>query len=90
MGDHLFRPPAPAAGPDAPETPTATAKRRAAPDPPTGGAVDYSVRVPPALTVTFASTKKSVVIERYGGETAARAVARVCVAVWRSSTDSAQ
>ena len=41
-------------------------------------AVDYSVRVPPSLRVTFRGRDGEVVVERYLGETADAAVARAC------------
>ena len=40
--------------------------------------VDYSVRVPPSLRVTFRGRDGEVVVERYLGETADAAVARAC------------
>ena len=41
-------------------------------------AVDYSVRVPPSLRVTFRGRDGEVVVERYLGESAEAAVARAC------------
>ena len=41
-------------------------------------AVDYSVRVPPSLRVTFRGREGEVIVERYLGETAEAAVARAC------------
>ena len=40
--------------------------------------VDYSVRVPPSLRVTFRGRDGEVVVERYLGESAEAAVARAC------------
>ena len=41
-------------------------------------AVDYSVRVPPSLRVSFRGRDGEVVVERYLGESAEAAVARAC------------
>ena len=40
--------------------------------------IDYSVRVPPSLRVTFRGRDGEVVVERYLGESAEAAVARAC------------
>lgn len=48
--------------------------------------VDYSVRVPPALRVSFRGRISEVVVERYLGETADQAVGRACRAA-RATAD---
>ena len=52
-------------------------------------AVDYSVRVPPSLRVTFRGRAGEVVVERYLGETADAAVARACRAAKASPDECA-
>ena len=47
-------------------------------------AVDYSVRVPPSLRVTFRGRDGEVVVERYLGESVEAAVARACRAAQAS------
>ena len=52
-------------------------------------AVDYSVRVPPSLRVTFRGRDGEVVVERYLGESAEAAVARACRAAKASADECA-
>ena len=66
-GDHLFS----GAVSDEAPPPVTTEVTDAA-------AVDYSVRVPPALRVTFRGRDGEVVVERYLGESVEAAVARAC------------
>ena len=52
-------------------------------------AVDYSVRVPPSLRVTFRGRDGEVTVERYLGESAEAAVARACRAAKASADECA-
>lgn len=56
---------------------------------PAATSVDYSVRVPPALRVSFRGRSGEVVVERYLGETAAAAVTRACRAARATSGECA-
>jgi hypothetical protein len=51
--------------------------------------IDYSVRIPPSLRVTFRGRDGEVVVERYLGETAEAAVARACRAAKASADECA-
>ena len=66
-GDHLFS----GAVDDEAPPPVTTEVTDAA-------SIDYSVRVPPSLRVTFRGRDGEVVVERYLGESAEAAVARAC------------
>ena len=78
-GDHLF---SGAASDEAPPP----VKHDVADD---ASSIDYSVRIPPSLRVSFRGRDGEVVVERYLGETAEAAVARACRAAKASPDECA-
>ena len=78
-GDHLF------SGAVSDEAPPPV-KHDVADD---ASSIDYSVRVPPSLRVTFRGRDGEVVVERYLGESVEAAVARACRAAKASPDECA-